>query len=372
MTTASAHERSARLQTLVSDAQSLLSYAAANAKEIDDDIRDALIETADALTSGTLDAKGEARFYKAYQDLTKALAPVTAETLLASQTRMPRLHELTGDPRVVLRKLSTTTAGRFIHFAVFVFVLLLTGFALGHYASGTTEIDRYAKAMQDLQKSSATRREKELAQRLAEFKVGDMKNAAAGQAQDKLRDAQIELMKSADELQAAQSEIDEDQTQLAALRESLVTWVIRPCGSFWTRLICVLPPRPDDEDISVHAQHVRPQAVFLAQLARDRMSQIVLPMLLGFLGAYTYVLRSITLDIRNRSFAPGSAIHHVVRLSLGAMAGIASSWLLSPKDVAALSSVPAWALAFVAGYSIELVFSFMDRIVTAFSSKPVT
>jgi hypothetical protein len=54
------------------------------------------------------------------------------------------------------------------------------------------------------------------------------------------------------------------------------------------------------------------------------------------------------------------------------MAGIASSWLLSPKDVAALSSVPAWALAFVAGYSIELVFSFMDRIVTAFSSKPVS
>jgi hypothetical protein len=154
---ASLEERTARLQTLVSDAQSLLSYAASNAKELDDDIRDALIETADALTAGTLDVKGEARFYKAYQELTKALAPVTADTLLASETRMPRLNELTGGPRTILRRLSRTTAGRFVHFAAFVFVLLLTGFALGHYASGTTEIDRYAKAMQDLQKSSATR-----------------------------------------------------------------------------------------------------------------------------------------------------------------------------------------------------------------------
>ena len=41
-----------------------------------------------------------------------------------------------------------------------------------------------------------------------------------------------------------------------------------------------------------------------------------------------------------------------------------------PGDVGLLSSAPAWVLAFVAGYSVELVFSFMDRIVTAFSTKP--
>ena len=78
----------------------------------------------------------------------------------------------------------------------------------------------------------------------------------------------------------------------------------------------------------------------------------------------------MSVDIERRSFAPGSSIHHLIRLFLGAMAGIASGWLLKPGDVGLLSSAPAWVLAFVAGYSVELVFSFMDRIVTAFSTKP--
>jgi hypothetical protein len=34
-----------------------------------------------------------------------------------------------------------------------------------------------------------------------------------------------------------------------------------------------------------------------------------------------------------------------------------------------LKNIPAWALAFIAGYGIELVFSFLDRIIGAFSTK---
>jgi hypothetical protein len=32
------------------------------------------------------------------------------------------------------------------------------------------------------------------------------------------------------------------------------------------------------------------------------------------------------------------------------------------------SSMPIWTLAFVAGYGTELVFAFMDRIISAFKS----
>ena len=114
-----------------------------------------------------------------------------------------------------------------------------------------------------------------------------------------------------------------------------------------------------------------------------RMNEIVLPLLLGLLGAFAFVIRSMTAEIVSRSFRNGTAIHHITRLSLGALAGIASSWLFGSDTVSSelvnsaatvlkpiqLKNVPIWVLAFVAGYGIELVFAFMDRIIGAFTSK---
>jgi len=37
-------------------------------------------------------------------------------------------------------------------------------------------------------------------------------------------------------------------------------------------------------------------------------------------------------------------------------------------EIASFKALPVWALAFVAGYGIELVFAFMDRIIAAFTS----
>jgi hypothetical protein len=68
-----------RLEGQVAAAQSLLSYAAANGKVVGDATRDALISAADELSVGKLDAAGEASFFKAYEALTKTLAPVTAK-----------------------------------------------------------------------------------------------------------------------------------------------------------------------------------------------------------------------------------------------------------------------------------------------------
>ena len=100
------------------------------------------------------------------------------------------------------------------------------------------------------------------------------------------------------------------------------------------------------------------------------MGQIILPLLLGLLGAHAFVIRTMTAQISERSFAKASSLRHITRLALGALAGIASSWLLTPDAVSSqLKNIPAWVLAFVAGYGIELVFAFMDRIIGAFTAK---
>jgi hypothetical protein len=63
-------------------------------------------------------------------------------------------------------------------------------------------------------------------------------------------------------------------------------------------------------------------------------------------------------------------LHHLARLSLGALAGIAAGWLIAPEQHGLLKAVPAWTLAFLAGYGSELVFALMDRIITSLTAKP--
>ena len=107
-----------------------------------------------------------------------------------------------------------------------------------------------------------------------------------------------------------------------------------------------------------------------ARTVISRLNDVYLPLLLGFLGAHAYILRRMSKDISDRAFAKGSAFNHIVRIGLGALAGLASTWLLTPEVVggASFKALPVWALAFVAGYGIELVFAFMDRIIAAFTS----
>jgi hypothetical protein len=95
-------------------------------------------------------------------------------------------------------------------------------------------------------------------------------------------------------------------------------------------------------------------------------------LLLGWLGAHAFILRQMVKEIGDQSFTKSSSLRHIVRVGLGALAGFASVSLLTPQAFSgdALKNIPAWGLAFIAGYGIELVFSFMDRIIGAFTAKP--
>jgi len=347
-------QRQARLAPLVNETQRLLSYAAANGKQIEDPVRKDLVETADGLTRGNLAVAGEERFLKAYQQLTRTLAPVTAETLESSRTRFPKFGLLLTRPKDFFGELAGATGGRFFHSLLFVCVLLATGAVLGYYADGAGALDHYDATTKALQTAKESIRTRQLAIDGAKKRIETAQVEKA--VPENLAKAREELDKERSELERSKTAITETADELKELRGVLAKWLKPLCGRVWTGIPC--------------ASAESSALIFAARMARNQLAQIVLPMLLGFLGEYTFVLRNMSVDIERRSFAPGSSIHHVIRLFLGAMAGIASGWLLKPGDVGLLSSAPAWVLAFVAGYSVELVFSFMDRIVTAFSTKP--
>jgi hypothetical protein len=95
----------------------------------------------------------------------------------------------------------------------------------------------------------------------------------------------------------------------------------------------------------------------------------VLPFLYGLLGASVYVMRML-LDPRAPylGFAPA-----LLRVALGGMAGIIIGWFAvtsgsKASGLGALSVIP-FGLAFVAGFSIEVLFSLLDRVNRALSDS---
>ena len=120
------------------------------------------------------------------------------------------------------------------------------------------------------------------------------------------------------------------------------------------------------------------------------ISEFVLPLLYGLLGACAYILRDLTSAIRSVTFSKSSLINYNLRLIMGPLVGIAVGLFLGstssatfhepsltsnpaqPATLSDISSLSTVALAFLAGYSVEVLFSALDALVGAFARKKPT
>lgn len=92
----------------------------------------------------------------------------------------------------------------------------------------------------------------------------------------------------------------------------------------------------------------------------------VLPMLLGLLGAFTYVYRDLDRRVRNATLVPGDGLHGTLRILLGMILGGLLGVLWTNGQPIHLEGVTLslTALAFFVGYSVEVVFQVLDSVVT--------
>jgi hypothetical protein len=97
-------------------------------------------------------------------------------------------------------------------------------------------------------------------------------------------------------------------------------------------------------------------------------------MLYGGLGAIAYALRTLAQQSRDRLYRAENETADSLRTWLGVIAGLAIGWFFAPDKStgAGLGALSPLALAFVAGYSVDLLFAAMDRLVAAFSGPPPT
>ncbi len=99
------------------------------------------------------------------------------------------------------------------------------------------------------------------------------------------------------------------------------------------------------------------------------MQSYLLPLLYGFVGACAHILRTLSTEIRNVTYTRESKVLYLARFLLGGLSGLAIGWFISPSTDASLKTISPFALAFVAGYGVELLFSVMDKIIATFSNE---
>jgi hypothetical protein len=102
----------------------------------------------------------------------------------------------------------------------------------------------------------------------------------------------------------------------------------------------------------------------------DILQSYILPLLYGLLGASAYVLRTMSNEIEEVKYSVGSNRGYALRLALGTLAGLIVGWFifLLPGQTF-LASISPFAVAFLVGYNIELIFSLMDNLIIKISGS---
>ncbi|MGH8469234.1 MAG: hypothetical protein ACREVY_09730 [Gammaproteobacteria bacterium] len=94
------------------------------------------------------------------------------------------------------------------------------------------------------------------------------------------------------------------------------------------------------------------------------LSQYVLPLILGLLGAIAYLVRRSLFSLAYNSYAPSFGGQFIMRVCLGGLLGVIGGIMFSVDEAEletyGLSTV---VVAFLMGYSVEFAFTLFDRLI---------
>jgi hypothetical protein len=93
------------------------------------------------------------------------------------------------------------------------------------------------------------------------------------------------------------------------------------------------------------------------------LGTFLLPVLYGALGTCAFVMRSLFREMADRTFDGRRTGEFVVRIFLGMLSGLTLQWLVVRPDGTVAGGVTPAVLAFIGGYSVEMLFTAIDRLV---------
>ncbi|WP_206378265.1 hypothetical protein [Sneathiella limimaris] len=134
-----------------------------------------------------------------------------------------------------------------------------------------------------------------------------------------------------------------------------------------------------NDDFQSYSKAIQKRIQFVAaENTLQAISEYLLPILYGLIGACFYILRQLPQEISSLIFSRNSYINYNLRLAQGPLAGMMISYFTHPatstpsqniENIEQLltidpggNSLSPLALAFLAGYSIDFIFRFLDKI----------
>ena len=160
-----------------------------------------------------------------------------------------------------------------------------------------------------------------------------------------------------------------DRLQEARYRLRIARIDLEAWNTLWNQLSFMPPERPTQEPqdrLQPALSETQWGASELhASVNMAGLTGFVLPMLLGLLGAFTYVYRNIDSKIRAATLSSGDGAHATLRILLGMMLGglLGVIWTNGQPIELEGVTLSLAALAFFVGYGVEVVFQILDRII---------
>lgn len=320
----------------VRGAQLLLSYGTERGLDLDIDAVKTVVASKHILREGRWNSEDEVALWMALNTLAKKLCPVTVASLAYMNDGSPARAGVSAANGASGGKSAAKMAVQKYGSRFFVWLLILLVVQM-YWLVGT----------------SITNDFETISQKQAELKSQIDKLTLVGRAADD------------QEIKTLQTERDNTFSQGGTRIEILQKW-----NNVWGFSTIVNWFRAAGNVGEVDPAKVNDRALLTAGFVLTALRMYVLPLLYGLVGACAYILRNLAANIEARTFSEVSETQYQLRFYLGALSGMAIGWFFtSGTSPTLLNSISPFALAFVAGYGVELLFTAMDRIIDAFSNE---
>jgi len=388
----------------VEEAQLLLAYAVQNGLEVEHPVIESIVRAKHQLDVDNWSIEMETEFWSAFNTIAKIVAPVSVASLNA--THRIQHDETVIEPRkgiagffsnLVNRNqygsddtAATITVNSYKRGSIFILVILLlvqiywligtkvTGdiikaqtalqSGMGSFKDTMTQLEKLNDEVTQLETEQLTDQSKSIAHADTGSSIdANSKNSMVNPGYNQLKlqltekyDAITQLTIQKDDLYAKNVE---SADQIRANEKLLKSW-----NAVWRFGF------PYEQEIETVPKNI----ILLEQanIVLQVMQLYFLPLLYGLLGASAYVLRNIAIEIKTLTYAVDSNIRYRLRVQLGMLSGLAVGWfadssggLMMSENALSFNALSPLALAFLAGYSVEVLFAFMDRLINAFSSS---
>jgi hypothetical protein len=329
--------------TAITEADEIVLYTVRHGIEVPNDILKNLAVARKKGPQGRLSEDDQVRFWQSAQTLAKLVLPVTIKSIRATGS-------------------AQATIGWSIFSILLLGLLIVTQIFWVVGTNAAANIDGLLKTMADVdadyQSASLAIEASEGALAKAKSNSDTSTPGGSGGEQAKIENIQNEINRAKSARDKSGFLLRDKSEELVAAFRILGNWV----SSVPIRL---------DAGTSKDTDRAREQILLgTAKAILKAMSGYLMPLLYGLLGAAAYVMRSLSREVADVTFTNVSNVRFMLRLVLGMLSGISVGLILTPETLpTTLSAITPLALAFLAGYSVELLFSAMDRLISAFSSE---